>query len=146
MLWDFHCNSALFGLVIQWPLSVFFGQQFEFSIYLGPRKLTWQTEKQEWIKMYLSLIKLVTFHCCVSFRGCSWSTTPFPVWHEAHFFVVSVWRGGVGWGGDVTVPWTCTHGRCYVFCGVWGGVGMLPFLELAHMVVATCLVSFFVWT
>ena len=25
----------------------------------------------------------------------------------------------------------------------WGGVGMLPFLELAHMVVVTCLVSFF---
>ena len=44
---------------------------------------------------------------------CSWSTTPFQPWHEVHFFVVSV----------------------------WGGVGMLPFLELAHMVDATSATS-----
>ena len=34
---------------------------------------------------------------------------------------LAVW--GLGWGGDVTVPWTCTHGRCYAMFGVWGGVG-----------------------
>ena len=47
------------------------------------------------------------------------STTPFRPWHEVHFFVVSVW-GGVG----------------------WGGVGMLPFFELAHMVDAMSSVGF----
>ena len=118
------------------PVSFFWSTIWVFNLFMPP-KLTWQTEKQERIKMYLSLIKLVMFHCCVSFRGCSWSTTPFQLWHEVHFFVVSVWRGGVGWGcyrslnlhtwsmlrllrglgwgGDVTVPWTCTHGRCYMF-------------------------------
>ena len=72
----------------------------------------------------------------------------------------------VGWGGDDNVPCTCTHGRCYAtscflhlhtwlvlrnimflalahhgLCyGVglgWGGVGMITFLALAHMVGAT---------
>ena len=38
----------------------------------------------------------------------------------------------LGWGGDVTVLATCTHGRYYATTGV-GGV-MLPFLQLAHMV------------
>ena len=64
--------------------------------------------------------------------------------------------GGVGWGGDGNVHWTCTHGRCYAtscslhlhtwsvlrksWDGVglgWGGVGMVTFIELAHMVGAT---------
>ena len=59
----------------------------------------------------------------------------------------------MGWGGDVTVLATCTHGRCYATTGVrgwcyhsynlhtwwmfrntWGGGVMLPFLQLAHMV------------
>ena len=61
---------------------------------------------------------------------------------------------GVGWCGDGNVPWTCTHGRCYATsCSLnlhtwsvlrkswdglgWGGVGMVTFLELAHMVGAT---------
>ena len=58
---------------------------------------------------------------------------------------------GVGWGGDVDVPWTCTHAGCYATVFVlsfahmldatpvmgWGGVGMLMFLELAHMLDAT---------
>ena len=35
----------------------------------------------------------------------------------------------LGWGGDVTVLATCTHGRCSATHGV-----MLPFLQLAHMV------------
>ena len=39
----------------------------------------------------------------------------------------------MGWGGDVTVLATCTHGRCSATTGVGGGV-MLPFLQLAHMV------------
>ena len=52
------------------------------------------------------------------------------------------WDGGVGvgWGGDDNVPCTCTHGRCYASHGIgvgWGGVGMITFLELAHMVGAT---------
>ena len=47
------------------------------------------------------------------------------------------WGGvGVGWGGDGNVPCTCTHGRCYASHGM-GGVGMVTFLALAHMVVAT---------
>ena len=46
--------------------------------------------------------------------------------------------GGVGWGGDDNVLWTCTHGRCYASHGMgWGGVGMITFFELAHMVGAT---------
>ena len=40
---------------------------------------------------------------------------------------------GLGWGGDVTVPWTCTHGRCYVYCGVWGVLGMLPFFRSLNL-------------
>ena len=49
---------------------------------------------------------------------------------------------GMGWGGDDNVPCTCTHGRCYAtsWDGVglgWGGVGMITFLALAHMVGAT---------
>ena len=63
---------------------------------------------------------------------------------------------GMGWGGDGNVPCTCTHGRCYAtscslhlhtwsvlrksWDGVglgWGGVGMITFLALAHMVGAT---------
>ena len=45
---------------------------------------------------------------------------------------------GVGWGGDDNVLWTCTHGRCYASHGMgWGGVGMVTFFELAHMVGAT---------
>ena len=63
---------------------------------------------------------------------------------------------GVGWGGDVNVPCTCTHVRCYAIgCFLhlhtylmlrhrmflvglrWGGVGMLTFLALAHMFDAT---------
>ena len=57
----------------------------------------------------------------------------------------------MGWGGDVTVLATCTHGRCYATTGVggwcyrscnlhtrsmlrnnWGGGVMLPFLQLAN--------------
>ena len=38
----------------------------------------------------------------------------------------------LGWGGDVTVLTTCTHGACSVTHAVRGG--MLPFLQLAHMV------------
>ena len=45
--------------------------------------------------------------------------------------------GGV-WGFYDDVPRTCTHGRCYASHGVgWGGVGMMTFLGLAHMVDAT---------
>ncbi len=35
---------------------------------------------------------------------------------------------GVGWGGDVNVPWTCTHGRCYaiLWMGCGGGDGNVP--------------------
>ena len=63
---------------------------------------------------------------------------------------------GLGWGGDVNVPCTCTHVRCYAIgCFLhlhtylmlrhrmflvglgWGGVGMLTFLALAHMFDAT---------
>ena len=40
----------------------------------------------------------------------------------------------LGWGGDVTVLTTCTHGGCSATRG--GGV-MLPFLQLAHMVDVT---------
>ena len=62
------------------------------------------------------------------------------------------WGGvGVGWGGDGNVPCTCTHGRCYATsCSLhlhtwsvlrkswdWGGVGMITFFELAHVVGAT---------
>ena len=57
----------------------------------------------------------------------------------------------VGWGGDDNVPCTCTHGRCYATsCSLhlanlvdatqvlgWGGVGMITFLALAHMVGAS---------
>ena len=46
------------------------------------------------------------------------------------------------WGGDVNVPCTCTHVRCYAIDGVgWGGVGMLTFLALAHMLDATQLMG-----
>ena len=32
--------------------------------------------------------------------------------------------GGVGWGRDDDILWTCTHGGCYATAGVgWGGVG-----------------------
>ena len=49
---------------------------------------------------------------------------------------------GVGWGGDDNVLWTCTHGRCYASHGMgWGGVGMITFFELAHMVGATQMVG-----
>ena len=64
------------------------------------------------------------------------------------------WDGvGLGWGGvgDGNVPCACTHGRCYATsCSLhlhtwsvlrkswdWGGVGMITFFELAHMVGAT---------
>ena len=59
----------------------------------------------------------------------------------------------MGWGGDVTVLTTCTHGGCsathgvggwcyrsynlhtwWMFRNTWGGGVMLPFLQLAHMV------------
>ena len=62
----------------------------------------------------------------------------------------------LGWGGDVTVLTTCTHGGCSATHGVggwcyrscnlhtwwmfrnnWGGGVMLPFLQLAHMVDVT---------
>ena len=71
---------------------------------------------------------------------------------------------GVGWGGDDNVLWTCTHGRCYATAcslhlhtwsvlrkswdGVglgWGGVGMVTFLALAHMVGATQQFVFFIY-
>ena len=58
---------------------------------------------------------------------------------------------GVGWGGDDNVLCTCTHGWCYATsCFLhlhtwsvlrntmgWGGVGMITFFALAHMVGAT---------
>ena len=49
---------------------------------------------------------------------------------------------GMGWGGDDNIPCTCTHGRCYASHGIgvglgWGGVGVVTFLALAHMVGAT---------
>ena len=45
---------------------------------------------------------------------------------------------GVGWGGDDNVPCSCTHGRCSASNGMgWGGVGMITFLAVAHMVGAT---------
>ena len=70
----------------------------------------------------------VGWGCCRSLNLHTWS------------MLLLLW-GLVG-GGDVAVPWTCTHGRCYVLCVVWGGVGMLPLLELAHMVDATSSVGF----
>ena len=40
------------------------------------------------------------------------------------------------------ILWTCTHGGCYATAGVgWGGVGMMTFFELAHMVDATQLLG-----
>ena len=83
---------------------------------------------------------------------------------HAHMFDATeqwVGWGGVGWGGDVNVPCTCTHVGCYgedvvpctcthVWCygavgwvGVgWGGVGMLTFLAHVHMWDATERMSF----
>ena len=50
--------------------------------------------------------------------------------------------GGVGWGRDDDILWTCTHGGCYATAGVgWGGVGMMTFFGLAHMVDATQLLG-----
>ena len=52
----------------------------------------------------------------------------------------TVMMGVLGWGGgDVNVPWRCTHGRCYGNVGCLGpGVGvMLTFLDVARMVEAT---------
>ena len=50
--------------------------------------------------------------------------------------------GGVRWGGGDNILCTCTHGRFYAtpWGGVglgWGGVGMITFFALAHMVGAT---------
>ena len=62
------------------------------------------------------------------------------------------WDGvGLGWGGDDNVLWTCTHGRCYASHGMgWGGVGMITFFELAHMVGATqvmgCSLNLHTWS
>ena len=56
------------------------------------------------------------------------------------FFVFFLGGGGGGWGGDDDVPCICIHGRCYAshgVGGVGGGVGMMTFLALAHMVDAT---------
>ena len=67
------------------------------------------------------------------------------------------------WGGDDYVRWTCTHGGCYATvllvsvdtCSMlrhnaswWGcgGVGMVTFGELAHMVDATQLCCLCPWT
>ena len=61
--------------------------------------------------------------------------------------------GGVGWGGDDDILWTWTHGGCGVGWGWWhggccatagvgwGGVGMMTFFELEHMVDATQLLG-----
>ena len=59
-----------------------------------------------------------------------------------HFFhfLLFLGGGGGGWGGDDDVPCICIHGRCYAshgVGGVGGGVGMMTFLALAHMVDAT---------
>ena len=43
----------------------------------------------------------------------------------------------MGWGGDGNVPCAGTHVRCYVT----GGVGMVTFLALAHMLDSTQLVG-----
>ena len=55
--------------------------------------------------------------------------------------------GGVGWAGDDDILWTCTHGGCYATAGVggWGGLGMMTFFELAHMVDATQLLGWGGW-
>ena len=53
---------------------------------------------------------------------------------------VYIYEVGVGLGWGENVLWTCTHGRCYASHGMgwgWGGVGMITFFELAHMVGAT---------
>ena len=48
----------------------------------------------------------------------------------------------LGWGRDDDILWTCTHGGCYATAGVgWGGVGMMTFFGLAHMVDATQLLG-----
>ena len=50
--------------------------------------------------------------------------------------------GGVGWGRADDILWTCTHGGCYATAGAgWGGLGMMTFFELAHMVDATQLLG-----
>ena len=87
---------------------------------------------------FLELAHMVNATSSVGF-GVGWGC-----YRSLHLRTWSMLRllWGLGCGGDVTVPWTCTHGRYYVFCGVWGGVGMLPFLELAHMVNATSSVGF----
>ena len=76
--------------------------------------------------------------------------------HVAHMITYLHVPQHLGWGGDVTVLTTCTHGRCYATHGVggwcyrsynlhtwwmfrnnWGGGVMLQFLQLAHMVDVT---------
>ena len=54
--------------------------------------------------------------------------TFFALAHMWHATQVMGWWGGVGWGGDVNVPCTCTHVTCYASDGLvgWGGDVNVP--------------------
>ena len=90
-------------------------------------------------------------HTCLMLRtrdvslGVGWGGAGWGWWRTLHLHTCLMLRTrdvslGVGWGGDDDVPCTCTHVWCYalgMFLSGWGGVGMMTFLGLAHMVDAT---------
>ena len=94
--WEFqhapqcHAPQEIAGLILKGLLTL--------KKPLHPQKLKWQCENNH-LKMYL-LLKMVIFHCPVSFRGCK-----FPP-REWHCFVIrrcwGVPLGRLRWGIGVT--------------------------------------------
>ena len=77
-----------------------------------------------WVARFELLIYDIFYTCTVNKRGSrSWSThrrwpwcfeVCFTTWGPFPINIrPSTQRCGLGWGGDVNVPCTCTHGLCY---------------------------------